>query len=222
MQPADRQDFTKLAEALFAAFDKAPSDARLLAYWLGLQRMHLPAFEAVVAHVVGAEGEEELPTPKQCYAIHHRLRNAARAAELAGRKPALKPGEAPPKEPDVFERYANRALVAVLCSLTAQRGSAATEESLAKMVHVKHHFADGYREMCLTEPDACEDMRDALVAALTREFVPREPRVPIQQQAAPEVPAVSSWDAALATLAASNAPSGHNAPAGSAQWTAAL
>lgn len=185
MQPSDRADFVKLAEALFAAFDKPAVEARLQAYWLGLQSMHLLAFDAVVRHVIGPDGEDELPTPKQLYAINRRLQADKRAAELAGRKPQLRPGEEPPAEPDRFEAYANRVMVAVLCQLIAQHGSAASDSSLAAMVHVKHQYAVGYREMCLEDPDASLEMRDALVAALTTRFVPRDQPREAEQPAAP-------------------------------------
>lgn len=193
MLTADRPAFVKLAEALFAAFDKPPSDARIEAYWRGLQAMHLLAFEAVVNHVVGPDGEEELPIPRQLYSINRRLVAARRAAELEGRKAALKPGEPPPPEPDRFECYANRVLVAVLCSLTAQHGNIATDASLAEMIHVKHNYADKYREMCVDEPDACVEMRDALIAALTRRFVPREAPPQSNDRPAVKAAAVSHW-----------------------------
>lgn len=185
MQPADEPGFIKLAEAMFAAFDKPPSDARMEAYWLGLQSMHLLAFDAVVRHVVGPNGEDELPTPKQLYAINRRLQADKRAAELAGRKPPPRPGEEPAPEPDRFEAYANRVMVAVLCQLIAQHGSAASDSSLAAMIHVKHQYAVGYREMCLEDPDASLEMRDALIAALTTRFVPRDQPREAQQPAAP-------------------------------------
>jgi hypothetical protein len=149
MHTTDRPAFIRLAEALFAAFE----------------------------HVIGFEGEDDLPTPKQLYFIHRRLRNAARAAELEAKRTlqpgAFAPGEQP-REPDRFDIHANKVLFAVLCLLTCQHGSAATEESLAEMIHVKHNFAQKYREQCVTDPDASLEMRDHLKRELAKRFVPRE------------------------------------------------
>lgn len=214
MQPTDRPAFAKLANALFAAFDKPPSDPRLDAYWLGLQKMHLHAFEQTVTHVVGPEGPEELPSPKQLFSIHRKVRNAQLAAERESRKPKPAEGEVAAPEPDRFECYASRVLLAVLCSLTAQHSSAATDESLARMVHVKHYFADQYRAMCIEDPDAALDMRDCLRKALEPLFVPRE----IKQTAAATQSAANSWERSMVALAASNADSGHNAPLDAPKW----
>lgn len=171
---ADRPTFALLAGALFAAFDKQASDLRMDAYWRGLSAMSIGNFERTVNHVIGPEGEDELPTPKQLYAINRRLASAQRAAELAGRKVPPPQGEEVTK-PDVYDDYTGRVLLAVLCKLINQHGCAATDESLAEMVHVKHRFAKGYREMCIQHPEASLDLRDALIAALTPRFVPRDP-----------------------------------------------
>lgn len=214
MQPTDRPEFVKLAEALFAAFDRPPSDGRMQAYWLGLQRMNLHQFEAAVSHVIGPDGEDELPTPKQLFAISRKLRNAQRAAELAARQSAPVANQ---PEPDRFQAYANRVMVAMLCSLAAQHGSAASDKSLAEMTQVAHRYADAYREMCVEEPKACEEMRDAMREPLTRAFVPREPRPEFQQRLS--TPAVGdTWAAVMAQLAKSNAIGGQNAPPDSPQW----
>ena len=137
------------------------------------------------------------------------------AAELAGRNAT---NAEPAPELDRFDAYANRVMLASLCSLTAQHASAATEESLAEMIHVKHRFADAYREMCLDEPDASLELRDALLAALKPVFVPREPSTPASvTQATPE-PTGTVWDRTLAELAVANADEGYNAPPGAAKW----
>jgi hypothetical protein len=217
MLPVELPQFTKLADALFAAFDKPSTEARVSAYWIGLKQMQLLQFEEVVQHVIGFDGEDELPTPKQLYSISRRLRNAKRAAELAGRKSAAAPSDAPKPEPDVFERYANRVLLGVLCELIAQHRSAATDESLAQMVQVKRRLANDYRDICVEEPDACSELRDKLLVALRPCFVPREVLADAPQRLS--VPAAGeTWAAALASLETSNAIGGQNAPPDSPQW----
>lgn len=217
MQATDRASFGKLAEALFAAFDKPPSDGRLEAYWRGLKGMDLLAFERTIDVVIGPDGEDELPTPKQLYAIDRKRRAELRAAEMAGRK---KPGDEEPKT-DRFDDYAGRVLFCVLCSLTAQHGSGATEESLTEMIHVKHRFAKGYREQFETDPDSTLEMRDALIAALTARFVPREPSNDPNHKLTVPAPG-ETWRRALDAIDETRGPMGHNAPPGSPVWTAAL
>lgn len=186
MQEIDRAAFGKLAEALFAAFDKPASDARLEAYWRGLQSMHLLAFERVVDHVVGPDGEEDLPTPRQC----HQISRSLVAEQRRNERPHTAP--APAKELDVYELYANRVLMRLLRELAHAHGSSATPESLAKMLHVKQIFVDGYRSMCATEPETSLELRDVLIEKLTPLFVPSAPRL---SSPAPERDTQHSWAA---------------------------
>lgn len=176
MLSTERGAFAKLIEVLCAGYNVPATEARLDAYWRGCNRMHLAAFERTVDFILGPDGDaEDLPTPRQIHIQHRRMLAAQRSASEPTHKldgPEL----------DKFDRYAGQVLFSVLCSLTSQHGSGASDASLAEMVHVKHRFAAGYREMCIAEPDACEEMRDAMKAALTRQFVPREPS---KQQAAP-------------------------------------
>lgn len=171
MQPCDREKFVPLAQAMFAAFDKPQNDARLEAYWRGLTGMNLLAFERVVDHVVGPDGEDELPSPKMCHAIARRLQREARAN-------ATPIATTTTREFDVFEQHGNRVLLSLLRQLTHDHGSGATEESLAEMLHVKQIWVDGYRQNCETEPEASLELRDKLIEKLTPLFVPRDPPVP--------------------------------------------
>lgn len=219
MLASERVAFAKLVETLCAGYNVPATEARIDAYWRGCHGMALGVFELLIDYAVGPDGDDDLPTPKRLYAIDRKRRSELRAAELAGKRAQARDGDEPPKEPDRFDCYAGRVLFAVLCKLTSQHGSTATDESLAEMVHVKHNYANSYRLQCASEPDASLEMRDALIIALTRRFVPRERTEQFTHRMSVPAPG-ETWANALAALEASNAPGGRNAPAGSAQWSA--
>lgn len=162
MHSTERPQFCKLVETLLAGFNTPVTEARMDAYWRGCNGMHLLAFERTVDFVLGPEGEDDLPTPKQMHYMHRRMLSARRAAAAAAT-----PDKPEGPERDIFDRYCQRVLFHFLHGMARRTGSAATDESLAAMIDCKNRFVAGYREMCAEEPEASLDLRDALIDALT-------------------------------------------------------
>lgn len=171
MQTTERPQFAKLVESLLAGFNVPITEARVDAYWRGCRTMHVLAFEQTVDHVLGPTGEEDLPTPRQMHVIHRRIVGERRAASMPPPAP-----EGP--EQDIFDLYTSRVLLTFLRMKARRVGSGATPESLAALLDCKKRFAAGYREMCITEPEASLELRDALVDAFEPLYAPIQAQVP--------------------------------------------
>ena len=182
MLATERKEFARLVEALCAGFNVPCTDGRLDAYWRGCSSMHLLAFERTVNHALGPKGEDELPGPRQMHALHRRIVAEQRAASM--------PSATEGPKPDVFEIYTNRVLLTFLRMKARRCGSGATDESLRQMLEIRKRYADAYRQMCIDEPEASLELRDALVDALEPVFVPRDPKPPLQAR----------WDEGLLPL----------------------
>lgn len=166
MLSADRGGFAKLMETLCAGYNVPATEARLDAYWRGCASLHLLAFERTVDFALGPDSDaDELPTPRELHRLHRQMLSARRAAAAAPDKPAV--------ERDVFEVYCNRLLLLYLWGKARRLGSAATDASLQAMTECKNRYVAAYRDMCLTEPTASLELRDALIDSLEPLFSPR-------------------------------------------------
>ena len=96
MLATDRTDFDAQLAALCAGFN-VPMGDRPTAYWAGLAKMELATFARVVAHSLGEDGPEKIPTTRQCWMISKQLRKAV----------APPPPERPPWKGDSWDIRGN-------------------------------------------------------------------------------------------------------------------
>lgn len=75
MLASDRAQFDEQLALLCAGFN-LPLGERSGAYWIGLAKMELATFARIVAHCLGEEGPDKMPTTRQCWAIAKHLRSA--------------------------------------------------------------------------------------------------------------------------------------------------
>lgn len=173
MLASERKEFAQLVETLCSGFNVPCTPSRIDAYWRGCSSMHLLAFDRTVSHVLGPNGEEDLPGPRQMHTLHRRMVAEQRAASM----PSAQPDGA---QVDVFDRYTNRVLFTFLRLKARRCGSGATDESMRELKAIRKRYADAYRQMCIDEPEASLELRDALVDAFEPAFVARDPKPPLQ------------------------------------------
>lgn len=104
MQSADRIEFERQAAVLCAAFNVPATDARVDAYWRGLEHMSLAQFTRVVEVAIGRDGPEKIPTTNGLWQLHRKQRAGISA-----------PAPSKPREPEYnYDRWdagANMALI---------------------------------------------------------------------------------------------------------------
>lgn len=74
MQASDRDGFVKLVGQLCAGFEVPMSEARVDAYWRGLEQLALPAFERIVTFALGEDGPAKFPKVSDIWQLHRSLR----------------------------------------------------------------------------------------------------------------------------------------------------
>lgn len=74
MQASDRDGFVKLVGQLCAGFEVPMSEARVDAYWRGLEQLALPAFERIVTFALGEDGPAKFPKVADIWQLHRSLR----------------------------------------------------------------------------------------------------------------------------------------------------
>lgn len=153
MNSTERPQFEEHLTQLLAGYDRKATPDRIEAYWRGLNRMPLVAFERVVDYALGEKGPEELPTPKRCWQIYRDMRAAPASAD--GR------AKVDPRftKADI---WANRWLFGYL----AQQG-AASRASLTKLVEVKNKIAASCSGIPDDELDP-QELRETLFQAFDR------------------------------------------------------
>lgn len=153
MNSTERPAFEDHLAQLLAGYDRKSTPERIEAYWRGLNRMPLVAFERVVDYALGEKGPEELPTPKRCWQIYRDMRAA----------PAAGPGRAQ-IDPSFTKAdiWANRWLFGYL----GERG-AASRASLTKLVEVKNKIAASCSGIPDDELDP-KELRETLFQAFDR------------------------------------------------------
>lgn len=81
MISTDRPACDALVQQLCAGYNAPPTDARLAAYWKGMARMRIEAFERVVDHCLGENGPEKLPTSQGLWKLFRSLRTQSPAVQ---------------------------------------------------------------------------------------------------------------------------------------------
>ncbi len=151
MLSTEKPQFEALLAILFAGFPTFLTPPRVEAYWKGLSKMQLGAFERCVEQILGETGEEKLPTPNRIWQIS----KAMRATQSQ-----------PNHQEDVapiackYLRHANRVLLHFLCRHPQP------DATLAAMVDAKNYWAKTYRLICEDEPEASRELMPKLVLAL--------------------------------------------------------
>lgn len=164
MLSTEREGFEHQLGVLCAGFNVAVTTERIDAYWRGLAKMGLAAFERVVEFALGETGPEKIPIPRQCWLVHRRLRSAQRVAEQAPVQMDFEP-------PSVLVMHAQRVL---LSFLRHQRGGT-SQASLLAMIAAKNLLVEQYR--CIVagppeDPEAAAELRDRLTDAFAAVFEP--------------------------------------------------
>jgi hypothetical protein len=138
----ERPQFEGHLAQMLAAYDRKPTPERTEAYWRGLAKMPLVAFERVVDHTLSERGSEELPSPKRCWQIYRDMRGTP---TVHGATKSTDPQQSKAK------RWGNQWLFAYLTSK-----GAATKSSLAKLIAAKDRIA----ESCESIPEEEFDPRE--------------------------------------------------------------
>jgi hypothetical protein len=144
----DQKEFDALLAQLCAGYNVPATDERKQAYWTGLQKLHIAAFQRVVEYALGEHAPEKFPTTRAIWDLHKILRRQAPPAAT----------EATPA-PDVtpFAAFANRRLLAFL-----KTSGAASDASLKEMIAAKVRLTDQAREILLETPISAEDFAKQL------------------------------------------------------------
>lgn len=141
MNSTERPAFEDHLAQLLAGYDRKSTPERIEAYWRGLNRMPLVAFERVVDHALSDKGPDHIPSPKQCWQIYRDMRATPTSAPLAARDPKF-------TKADI---WANRWLFGYL----SMKG-AASRASLPKLIAAKNKIAAS----CSDIPDEELDPRE--------------------------------------------------------------
>jgi hypothetical protein len=142
MLVVDREEFDRLLGLLLVAFNLPLTADRGEAYWLGLQRMHLPVFRRTVEFVLGEDGPEGVrpPTPRQLWQFSKKLpRASARTAHAHA-----------PEESwtgDKWDEAANRHLLAYLVRGALKKTASYDRRQAAILVDAKREWAKNMRSL---------------------------------------------------------------------------
>lgn len=158
MLSTERPAFEQQLGVLCAGFNVAVTTERIDAYWRGLAKMGLLAFERVVEFALGEQGPPKIPIPSHCWLLHRQLRGQLFVADKA------------PMQSDALAQHAQ---VVLLSFLRHRRG--ASQASLIALIAAKNLLVEQFRCITSEEPSASLELRDRLTEAFAAVFEPMPP-----------------------------------------------